>query len=311
MAGASPRPALGRPLLLLGALLALTALAWLGWRLGAPSVSPVVDARPALWRMEKDGRQAWLFGTIHAVPHGERWLSPRIADALAQSDRLMLEVTGLEAERRSRATFERLGHAPDLPPIAARLDAADADRFKALVAATPSAFHGLDGYKSWAAALLINAASSSGLDLSAQEAGEAVLTERFAQEGKPIEGLETISGQLGLFDALPEADQRLLLAQAVREAGDAGRLYGDLHEAWARGDLARLERQFLAPLARSPSLRRALIDNRNARWAGAIDASVSRQPGTLFIAVGAGHLIGPASLQARLATLGWQIKRVQ
>jgi uncharacterized protein YbaP (TraB family) len=311
MAGAAPRPAFGRPLLLLCALVALAGLAWLGWRLGAPAVSPVVDARPALWRMEKDGRQAWLFGTIHAVPRGERWLSPPIADALIASDRLMLEVTGLDAERRSRATFERLGRASNLPPVLERLDTADATRLKGLIAAHPSAFHGLDGYKSWAAALLINAASSAGLDLSAQEAGEAVFTQRFTQAGKPIEGLETIAGQLGLFDALPEADQRLLLAQAVGEAGDAQQLYGDLHAAWARGDLARLEKQFLAPLSRSPSLRRALIDNRNARWASAIDTSLSRQPGTAFIAVGAGHLIGPASLQARLAALGWRIERVQ
>ena len=271
-----------RRLLIPAALLLLAGLAWLGWQFGAP---PESMHRPALWRIEKDGRHAYLFGTIHAVRRGEPWLTPAIASALDRSDRLYLEVTGLDAERSSHAIFERLGRSAELRQ--------------------------LDGYESWAAALVVSAAASSDLLLSADDAPEAVLARRFEQAGKPVLGLETIEGQLGLFDRLPEPDQRDLLVQSVREAHDAARLYGELHEAWAGGDLARLESQFLTPLAQSPVLWRTLVDQRNRRWARLLDRDLSEGSGTAFVAVGAGHLLGEDSLQARLTELGWRVERIE
>ena len=298
-----------RPLLIAFALALLAGLAWLGWEFGRPASGP--PPKPALWRIEKDGRQAYLFGTIHAVPRGEPWLTPPITAALDRSDRLFLEVTGLDAERSSHAIFERLGRSPALPALEARLPADDVAQWRALAARHPDQLGNLDGYESWAAALLVSAAASSDLLLSSNDAAEAVLARRFAQQGKPIRGLETIEGQLGIFDTLPEIAQRDLLSQSVREAHDAAILYRDLHEAWATGDLAALESQFLAPLARSPLLWRTLVDRRNRQWAVLLDRDLGAQGGVAFVAVGAGHLLGEASLQARLSALGWRVERLE
>src|SRR5690606_5768767 len=127
---------------------------------------------------------------------------PAIARAAGRSDELILEVTGLDGERRSRATFERLGRSPNLADVGMRLTGADAERFANLQRQYPAELAQLSAYESWAVALLINAAASSGLSLSADNAGEAVLGHMFARAGKPIAGLETIEGQLGLFDTL-------------------------------------------------------------------------------------------------------------
>jgi uncharacterized protein YbaP (TraB family) len=310
MSGPAPRPRRARPLAPLLALVLLALMGWLGWQIGRMMAPPESTARPPLWRISKGDRQAYLFGTIHAVPRGETWLSPQIEAAMTRSDRLLLEVTGLDTERRTRGTFEQLGRSPGLPPVETRLSASDAAHYRKLKGRDAS-LHGLDRYESWAVALLLNAAASSNLELSPADAGEAVFADRFARTRKPIRGLETIQRQLGLFDRLPEHDQRLLLTQAVREADEAPRLYAQLHEAWARGDLATLERQFLAPLAATPGLRRVLIDDRNRRWVDVIDADLKRHGGTLFVAVGAGHLIGKGSLQDRLATHGWHVERIQ
>jgi uncharacterized protein len=310
MSGPAPRPLRARPLALLLALVLLALMGWLGWQIGRMMAPPQSTARPALWLVSKGDRQAYLFGTIHAVPRGETWLSPEIEKAMGRSDRLLLEVTGLDAERRTRGTFEQLGRSPGLPPVETRLNPGDAAHFRTLKGRHAS-LHGMDRYESWAVALLISAAASSNLDLSSADAGETVFADRFTKQRKPVRGLETIQGQLGLFDRLPERDQRLLLAQSVREADDAPRLYTQLHDAWARGDVATLERQFLAPLAAAPGLRHVLIDERNRRWAAYIDADVTRRGGTLFVAVGAGHLLGKGSVQARLAERGWRVHRVQ
>jgi uncharacterized protein YbaP (TraB family) len=278
----------------------LAALAW--------DMRPVT-ARPALWRISMGDRHAWLFGTIHAVPVGARWLSPQIAGAIAESDTLVLEATGLEAERADRRIFETLGRSPGLAPVAARLSAADRPRLAALRKEEPQALHDIDGYESWAAALLIGAAANTGVD--SDEAPEAKLEGLFRSKSSPVRGLETIEAQLGLFDGLAQPDQDAMLAQSVEDASDAQGEFESLYRSWAAGDLPALEGQFLRPLARFPGLRTVLIDRRNALWAQHIDKLLRANGKTAFIAVGAGHLLGPGGVQARLARQGWTVVRVQ
>ena len=52
-----------------------------------------------------------------------------------------------------------------------------------------------------------------------------------------------------------------------------------------------------------------LLFNRNANWAKWIKARLDN-PGTVFIAVGAGHLAGPKDVQDQLETLGIKTQRV-
>jgi len=297
--------------LVLLALMICALLAGFGWWIVQRTSAERITARPALWHLVREDREAFLLGTIHVVPRETLWLGPAIAQATDRSDRLILEVTGLEAERQGRAIFTRLGSAPGLPPLAARLALADAARLRTLIDRDPDGLSGLDGYRSWAAALLINAVTTGRMGLSADDAPEQALTRRFAGAGKPIAGLETIAGQLGLFNGLPEADQRRLLTQSIREADDAPALYRQLYTAWARGDLPRLEAQFLAPLSQAPALRAVLVDRRNADWAEKLDHDLRRTPGTAFIAVGAGHLVGHGNLIEAMQARGWRIARLQ
>jgi uncharacterized protein len=60
---------------------------------------------------------------------------------------------------------------------------------------------------------------------------------------------------------------------------------------------------------REPKLYQLLLVQRNQVWATKI-AAMLQQPGTVFIAVGAAHLAGPDSVQARLELLGVPVERL-
>ena len=60
----------------------------------------------------------------------------------------------------------------------------------------------------------------------------------------------------------------------------------------------------------SPELRQVLMAQRNARWAEWIEKRMD-QPGTVFIAVGAGHLAGKDSVETMLEAKGLEVDRVQ
>jgi uncharacterized protein YbaP (TraB family) len=59
----------------------------------------------------------------------------------------------------------------------------------------------------------------------------------------------------------------------------------------------------------SRTLYDALLTKRNANWAKWISAKMDK-PGVTFIAVGAGHLAGPTSVQALLPAYGFTATRV-
>ena len=59
-----------------------------------------------------------------------------------------------------------------------------------------------------------------------------------------------------------------------------------------------------------PVLADRMLYSRNANWAAWIDNRLD-QPGTIFMAVGAGHMAGNQKLQDKLAERGIKMMRIQ
>lgn len=261
-----------------------------------------VEARPPLWRVADRDTTIWLLGSIHALPPRVRWRTAAVSRAEAEADTLILEIAPA-APRDAVAAFSAAARAPGLPPLRDRVAAADRGLVERAMAAAGHAPGSLDGLGTWAAALSITAGAMAARGVSAANGVEDAVAADFA--GKRIGALETRDGQLALFDALPEAEQRVLLLQAAHDALAGG---NPAFAAWRRGDEAALTAT-LAPLAAHPALARRLVSDRNARWASAIVRRLAR-PGRVLVVVGAGHLVGPRSVIARLRARGLRVERI-
>jgi uncharacterized protein YbaP (TraB family) len=268
--------------------------------------APEIPAHPALWRVADGDTTIWLFGSIHALPPRVAWQTPTVAGAVAAADTLILEVPPAD-DGAARAQFVALAEQPGLPPLLDRVAADDrATVARGMVAAGQSP-ETLNGLKTWAAALTIGAGAGHIADADAANGVEAVLTRAFA--GKAIGALESRDGQLRLFDRLPAESQRTLLIAAARDALSAAKGDAALLTAWTAGDPAGLSAD-VAPLRRDPAMGAALVTDRNARWASAVMRRLAR-PGRVFVAVGAGHLVGPGSAVAMLQARGLKVERVE
>ena len=282
-------------------LLALFALA-------ACHSAPVDMKHPALWEVTgPDGVKGFLFGTVHALPDGLAWKTPAIDRAIGQSTTLVLEIIDPSDENAARAAFVRLGTTPGQPPLGQRVDPAQREALRAALAKTglkPAQFASLED---WAAALTLSFALEARDGYVPDNGADRAL---LAAAGKrPVVGLETLEGQLGLFDALSAREQRSLLGAIVAEsAGDEADK--KLVKAWAEGDVATLDREAHAGMMADPRLREALLVSRNRRWAEQIDAMLKagKRP---FVAVGAAHVAGIDGLPEMLAARGFTVKRVQ
>ena len=138
---------------------------------------------------------------------------------------------------------------------------------------------------------------------------EAQLGEKTKAAGRPRIGLETLDYQLGLFDAFPRKVQKSYLFEVIKALPDIDKDVGDMVAAWQRGDAGKLA-DLMNAEEDDPAMIQALLTNRNKAWAKWLRARLAR-PGTVFVAVGAGHLGGKGSVQDQLAQLGVASTRVQ
>jgi uncharacterized protein YbaP (TraB family) len=127
---------------------------------------------------------------------------------------------------------------------------------------------------------------------------------------KPVGQLETNQEQLSFFDRLPESAQRQLLEGAIENPEQMRTKFNEMLDAWLAGDVSAIGKTFNEDLQSSPELKAALLTRRNLNWSQWIERRMA-QPGTLMVAVGAGHLAGDESVQRYLQRRGYKVKRLQ
>ncbi|MBW4331508.1 TraB/GumN family protein [Stakelama sp. CBK3Z-3] len=267
-----------------------------------------VSASPPLWKVSDGDTTIWLLGSIHMLPANIRWRTPAVEAAIADSNRLILEIPPGDPGKAS-AAFLKKARARQAVAIEQRLPRAKRALLGAAVKHAGVERATLDGLKDWGAALMLAAGDAREAGATRADGVEAVLTGEFQAAEKPIDAFETLDEQFAIFDSLNPADQRRLLTNAVTDAAsDDG--YARGLAAWRAGDAKALESAADMLFTDAPGLKAALLTRRNARWAARIKREM-RRPETVLIAVGAGHLAGDDGLPALLARKGYAVTRVQ
>jgi uncharacterized protein YbaP (TraB family) len=270
----------------------------------APEPQP---AKPALWRVEgAHGEWGYLFGTIHSLKRPALWRSGKVGPALDGADRIVVEVARLSDQASLSKTFAAISKTPDLPPLSERVDPALRPRLAEAMSAAGARENDFADVETWAVALSLARAGQSADD-AANGIDRAV---EAAASGRPVVELEGAASQLGLFDALPEKEQRDLLAAVLRDGNAIDSESGSLAEAWRKGDMALIAGETRKGLLADPELREALYTVRNRAWTEILSAMLAKRQHP-FVAVGAAHMAGPEGLPALLATKGYKVTRVQ
>jgi len=290
------------------------ALAFAGFAAAAVAAqSPALaeTARPALWEVSAPDTTIYLFGTIHLLPQDYQWKTKAIEDAIAKADQLYVEtIVDTKNPKELAAELARLGFSPGLPPIANRVDPAKRPLLEAAIAKTGLPRHVFDQMETWAAAFTLLGVQFQAIGVQGQHGVEETLRAAFDSAGKPVGQLETNAEQLGFFDTLPLTAQRALLEGAIEAPDKMNADFTAMLKSWVEGDVDAIARSFNDSLSASPELMDALLRRRNANWSAWIARRLD-EPGTVLVAVGAGHLAGEESVQRYLESRGYKVRRVQ
>lgn len=128
---------------------------------------------------------------------------------------------------------------------------------------------------------------------------------------KTIVELETFYQQMKTFSDLDAKSQSDFLLQTLSEFNDSNALIEQLVDAWRVGDDDGLQSLVLSPLVSLPegkAIYQALFQRRNQAMVDKL--MLHMQPGqTLFVVVGAGHLLGDDGLVRLLNTQGFELSK--
>ena len=248
-----------------------------------PSLAPPLTPEPAMFEVHDADTTIYLFGTFHALDGDPRWFDHGVKAAFDQSNELILETIIPETP----IAPQQLGHGIRPPSV------------------TPGA--------SFLATtrMAINAGRSQGMQVS--NGADMVLRQVAEASGKPVLGLETLEFQMNMFNRMPASATPAAAAKAgpssEQPMQSLSKTMSEMQSAWKRGDQTVFVRLLDQLRASSPDTYRMMFTDRNARWADWIAARM-QTPGTVFVAVGAGHLAGTDSVLVRLAEKGINSQRV-
>jgi len=278
----------------------------------AAAVSSTAAASgPAMWKVADDDTTIYLFGTVHILPKEVQWLDVTITDALAKSDVIVTELPmGPEAEAQLAQVTMAKGQLPQGTKLRSLLNKEQLATYEGAFASLglpPQVADQLDGFKPWFAGLNLTMLPlmMNGYDLNSGV--EKVLISKAGNKERGA--LETAEFQLGIFDNLPQDSQIAFLMEAATGIGEAKDMLDRMVAAWVKGDAERLA-AIMNEGMDDPAVMDALLHSRNANWAEWIATRMDK-PGTVFIAVGAGHLAGEKSVQDYLAAKGIASTRVK
>jgi uncharacterized protein len=280
----------------------------------APAVA-ITEATPALWKLKGTHGTVYLFGSIHMMKKDVHWETAKVKDALSASDLLYLEIAGLDDASMQAAQPEIMQLGIDSEhPLSTKISKADVDLLDAAVKKM-----GLPGeqvmepMKPWLVYLTISVVPFVQAGYDPNSGVDKTLEAEMKQAGKPEKGFETITEQMHYMADMPDDLQTQMLHQTLADLPQSASQTTAMMANWTRGDveaIGKLENEEMK--AKYPELYTVLLVKRNGRFADAL-AGMLKDPatGTVFVAVGAGHLAGPDSVLKMLETRGFTAERVE
>ena len=260
---------------------------------------------PALWQVADEDTTIYLFGTVHALPQATTWFDGRIERAFNSADELVTEIDVSNAAASAQA-LQAASQLPKGQSLRALMSEDDRQEYEAALVSLGLPVEALDRYEPWFAAMNLSLLPLLRAGYDPQSGVEESLGGRLG--AKKRAALETVEEQVALFDTLPQDAQLEFLDETVEKIPEATTTLDAMVAEWLEGDAVELANMLNAELA-DPVLYDRLLTARNANWAGWIENRLE-QPGTVFIAVGAGHLAGKGSVQDQLKQRGLRVKRI-
>ncbi|MEO0449722.1 MAG: TraB/GumN family protein [Pseudomonadota bacterium] len=265
---------------------------------------------PALWTLADDDTTIHIFGTVHLLRPDLEWRSETFDTAFSAADKVVFEVDmkSEEAQRAVTTDFLARGMYQDGRTLKDVLNDEDEAVISAAFDSLGVPIEAMNTFEPWMASVNLGVMQLMNDGYDPNSGVETVLEAEATEAGKSFGYLETISQQADAFDLLPEDEQISILYETALLLEESPRMLDLLVDEWADGDVNGIGTLVANPegYGFTDAAYESLLIVRNTAWVPQIEAMLD-EPGSVFIAVGAGHLAGPDSVITMLRDKGYTI----
>ncbi|WP_158610966.1 TraB/GumN family protein [Aurantiacibacter spongiae] len=282
------------------------------------------EPAPALWELSDEDTTIYMFGTIHMLPEGFRWRNPQLDAIIDTADALVLETSDADSVEDFAAMGEKFATIMAArTPTSERLSPEARGKWRQLAARTGMPFDYIDSMPLMLVLMDFGLGRTQPNPSSYENGVETVLEREFLESERPVGSIEdsghVLYGLMRIDDAEAVADLDRALRRWSGKRVDS--LYGDdaddaggdgywqMEHDWARGRVGEDFDLGFGSGKIAAAFHDVLLNRRNTRWAAWLENRLE-QPGTILLAVGAGHFEGSDSLLEKLRERGLRARRI-
>lgn len=269
--------------------------------------------RPLLWKVSDADNSVYLLGSFHLLKADDYPLPAEVDRAFDDSASLLFEVDpAAMTAPESVAAMQKYMAYEDGKTLSAVLPKPTLAKLGTLVSASGGSLQALEHSEPWAVNLGLVLGITQAMGFRPELGLDRKLMARAQDAGKPAAGLETVEDQMKAMDAVPYAEQAQGLEEFLDDPQKSIREMDDMHAWWRAGDVAKLDAEMRAEMARkTPESYRLLDVERNQAWLPQVEKrlSDSKKDNTLVV-VGALHLLGSDGLVEQFKAKGYKVERV-
>lgn len=294
-------------------LLLLTFLGAAYAQQAAPSQPPSQTKTPRrflMWKATSPTTTVYLVGSIHVGDKRMYPLPKEVESAFAADQVLAVEINLNSVDQaKAMALVQQQGMYGEGDSLSKHISKETAAMLDDFCTKHNVPRQGMERLKPWVVAVTIAA-------LSWQQAGEDPtlgIDKHFLDESKPpqrIDELESMESQLSIFASATDGEQEGLLLSTLKEGDKIKDMIKRLQAAYVSGDPDALQKILDEDSDMgTASLTKKLLDDRNVVMANKVDEYLKGSD-SIFMVVGAAHIIGNKGIVKALQDKGYQVEQV-
>ena len=266
-----------------------------------------------LWQISGKNlsKPSYLFGTMHVLCADDARLSDSLRAVISRCDEVYFEIdlskmTDLGAMMNS-IKYMRMNDSKRLSDL---IDSASYRKVKAYFSqhASMLPFGMLERFKPMLISAMIE---ETDMECKSTDGMELMIMQEMRQyNNKPVNGLETIEFQAGIFDSIPYEEQAKELVNYIDSAAEYKQMNQDLATVYRNQDLDKIDALTAKGDPGMSKYMDLLLYDRNRKWAKALDGGLFSGK-SLLVAVGAAHLPGENGVINLLRKEGYTLNPVK
>jgi hypothetical protein len=276
----------------------------------AQQTAESASAKHCLWQVETpQNKKLYLLGSLHVFKSDAYPLAKPINEAYRRSQKVVFE-TDLAAmtDPAVQAKMLAMGRYPEGQTLFQNISDGMRHSLKKKMNELGLPLQQFERFRPWFIAVTLTVLELQRLGFSPDHGIDVHFYGRAKADHKEIGFFETIDVQLDLLGKMSARDQNAFLGQTLKDLEVAAQMADDMLKHWKNGNADELNAILFKSFEGYPQIEDRLLGRRNIQWVKKIEAMMTTDK-NIFIVVGAGHLVGPASVVALLQAKGYEVKQ--